>query len=336
VQHLVASPEGEVLFLSNNFVLLGTYIIGAFANYSLERHTRIDFLQKRTIEAEKNKVNDQRVAIEQQAHKLSRAIASLKETQSRLVNSEKLASLGELTAGIAHEIKNPLNFVTNFSELNMELINDFEAEAAAGNTEEAIRLAKDIKENLQKIAYHSNRADSIVKNMLQHSRKGTGQKQPTDINALIDEYFRLSYQGVRAKDKDFNTAIKVELDETIESINVVPQDIGRVLLNMFTNAFYSVNQKKKQAGKAYEPCVTVSTQKETGSIAIRIRDNGVGITQKAMTKIFQPFFTTKPTGEGVGLGLSLSHDIITKGHGGMMNVESGEGEFAEFIIHLPS
>jgi len=335
VQDLLTSPQGKILFLSNNFLLLGTYIIGAFANYSLERHTRIDFLQKRTIEAEKNKVNAQRVAIEHQAHKLSKAVASLKETQSRLVNSEKLASLGELTAGIAHEIKNPLNFVTNFSEITMDLINDFEAEVTAGNTEETIALAKSIKENLHKIAFHGNRADSIVKSMLQHSRKGTGQKQPTDINVLVDEYFRLSYQGLRAKDKDFNTSMKLELDKNIGNINIVPQDIGRVLLNLFTNAFYSVNQKKKQATKGYEPAVTVSTQKENSSIAIRVRDNGFGITQKDMTKIFQPFFTTKPTGEGVGLGLSLSHDIITKGHGGTLNVESKEGEFAEFVIHLP-
>lgn len=221
VQDLLASPQGQIQFLSNNFLLLGTYIIGAFANYSLERHTRIDFLQKRTIEAEKNKVNAQRVAIEKQAHKLSNVVASLKETQTRLVNSKKLASLGEVTAGIAHEIKNPLNFVTNFSEVTLELINDFEAEAIAGNTEETIALAKSIKENLQKIAYHGNRADSIVKSMLQHSRKGTGQKQPTDINTLVDEYFRLSYQGLRARNKNFNAKMHMKLDKSIGNINIV-------------------------------------------------------------------------------------------------------------------
>ncbi len=189
LQNLPANAEGDVQFLNNNFLLLGTYIIGAFANYSLERHTRIDFLQKRTIEAEKNKVNSQRVAIEHQANELSKVVASLKETQTRLVNSEKLASLGELTAGIAHEIKNPLNFVTNFSEVTLELVKDFETEAMAGNTNESIALANSIKENLEKIAYHGNRADSIVKSMLQHSRKGTGQKQPTDINGLIMNIF---------------------------------------------------------------------------------------------------------------------------------------------------
>ncbi len=293
-QNLLGSLEGNVQFLSNNFVLLATYIIGAFANYSLERHTRIDFLQKRTIEAEKNKVNSQRVAIQQQANELYKVIASLKETQTRLINSKKLASLGELTAGIAHEIKNPLNLVTNFSEVSLELVNDFEAETAAGNTKETIALAKDIKENLLKIAYHGNRADSIVKSMLQHSRKGTGQKQQTDINGLIDEYFRLSYQGLRAKDKDFNASMKMELDDSIGNINIVPQDIGRVILNLFTNAFYSVNQKKKKADKNYEPIVAVSTKKLApllgdGGIVISVRDNGAGIPQKAMAKIFQPF-----------------------------------------------
>jgi signal transduction histidine kinase len=267
-------------------------------------------------------------------------VASLKETQTRLVNSEKLASLGELTAGIAHEIKNPLNFVTNFSEVSLELAKDFEAETAAGNTKETIALAKDIKENLLKIAYHGNGADSIVKSMLQHSSKGTGQKQQTDINALIDEYFRLSYQGLRAKDKDFNATTEMDLDDGIGHINIVPQDIGRVVLNLFTNAFYSVNQKKKQADKSYEPKVSVGTKliksaSGEGSVVIRVKDNGLGITQKAMPKIFQPFFTTKPSGEGIGLGLSLSHEIIIKGHGGTMNVESRQGEFAEFIIHLP-
>jgi signal transduction histidine kinase len=334
-QNLLATQQGNILFLSNNFLLLGTYVIGAFANYSLERHTRMEFLQQRIIEAEKNKVTAQRVAIEQQAHKLSKALSSLKETQSRLINSEKLASLGELTAGIAHEIKNPLNFVTNFSEVSIELINEFEAEATADNKEQTIALAANLKEILQKIAYHGNRADSIVKNMLQHSRKESGEREPADINVLVDEYFRLSYQGLRARDKTFNTTMQLDLDKSIGNINIVSQDIGRVLLNLFTNAFYSVNQKKKQSGSAYEPVVTVSTKITNGFVIIKVKDNGLGITQKAMGKIFQPFFTTKPSGEGVGLGLSLSHEIITKSHGGTLTVESVAGEFAEFIIQLP-
>lgn len=344
-QHLPETPQGNILFISNNFLLLGTYVIGAFANYSLELHTRTDFLQKRIIEAEKNKVNAQRLAIEQQANDLSKALTSLKETQSRLINSEKLASLGELTAGIAHEIKNPLNFVTNFSEISIELIHDFEAQISAGNTEDLLSLAKNLKEIVEKIAFHGNRADSIVKSMLQHSRQSTGEKEPTDINTLIDEYLRLSYQGLRARDHNFNASMKTALDNSIEDINIVAQDMGRVLLNLFTNAFYSVNEKKKQAVTAdipYEPLVTVTTKaisleenNNRPAISIVVKDNGMGISQKAMPKIFQPFFTTKPPGEGVGLGLSLSHEIITRGHGGSIHIETKEGEFAEFIIIIP-
>ncbi len=243
-QNLLADAQGYVQFLHNNFILLGTYVVGAFANYSLERHTRINFLQKQTIEAEKNKVTVQRLAIEQQANELYKTLTTLKETQARLINSEKLASLGELTAGIAHEIKNPLNFITNFSEVNIELLNDFEHEAGVGNKEETLALTKNIKENLEKIAYHSNRADSIVKSMLKHNSKGNEQKQTTDINELVDEYLRLSYQGLRAKDKDFNCKTNLDLSDNIGRISIVPQDIGRVVLNLFTNAFYSVNKKK--------------------------------------------------------------------------------------------
>jgi two-component system NtrC family sensor kinase len=335
LQHLLSSPQGNTFFINNNFFLVGTYFIGAFANYSLELHTRINFLQKRIIEDEKNKVNEQRVALEQQANDLSKALKTLKETQGRLINSEKLASLGELTAGIAHEIKNPLNFVTNFSEVTVELTKDLEAQVAAGNKDEITGLAKSIREFIEKIAFHGNRADSIVKSMLQHSRNSAGEKELADINALIDEYFRLSYQGVRARDRTFNAAMQMDLDENIKTINIVSQDIGRVLLNLFSNAFYSVNHKKKIAGAGFEPIVSVSTKKTDSCVIIRIRDNGMGISQKSMAKLFQPFFTTKPAGEGVGLGLSLSREIITKGHGGSINVDSREGEFAEFIISLP-
>jgi signal transduction histidine kinase len=334
-QQLLTTEEGSLQFVSNNFLIIGSYIIAAFTNYSLERHSRMDFLQRRTIEAEKNKVTEQRVAIEAQAAKLAKVVASLRRTQSRLVHSEKLASLGELTAGIAHEIKNPLNFVTNFSDISMELVSDLESAVAANDTEEIIALANDLKNNLEKISYHGKRADSIVKNMLLHSRKGSGEKEPVAINALVDEYLRLSYQGFRAKDKDFNTFIETNFDESIGKINIVTQDIGRVLLNLFTNAFYSLHVKKKALGEEYKPTITVTTENGKGSIIIKVRDNGNGIPAKALNKLFQPFFTTKPTGEGVGLGLSLSHDIITKGHGGTLNVNSKEGEFAEFIITLP-
>ena len=274
--------------------------------------------------------------------KLENALAELKSTQAQLIQSEKMASLGELTAGIAHEIQNPLNFINNFSEVSAELADGIEKELKNDNKEEAINLAQDIKQNLEKVVFHGKRADAIVKGMLQHSRKSTGQKEPTDINSLADEYLRLSYHGLRAKDKSFNAKIETAFDKSIGNINIIPQDIGRVLLNLFTNAFYSVNEKKKQlngtlhTGQAgFEPVVSLSTKKEGDTIKISVKDNGQGIPQKVLDKIYQPFFTTKPTGEGTGLGLSMSYDII-KAHGGELKVETKEGEFAEFTIILSS
>jgi signal transduction histidine kinase len=217
----------------------------------------------------------------------------------------------------------------------MELLTDLEEQVTADNKEETAALIKDIKGNLEKITYHGKRADSIVKSMLLHSSKGTGQKEPTDINALADEYLRLSYQGYRARDKDFNAFMETHFDAGIGKINIVPQDMGRVLLNLFTNAFYSVYEKKKISNSDYKPTIIVSTEKSKASVVIKVRDNGLGISPKAINKLFQPFFTTKPTGEGVGLGLSLSHDIITTGHGGTMTVDSKEGAYAEFVITLP-
>ncbi|MGH2553106.1 MAG: sensor histidine kinase, partial [Chitinophagaceae bacterium] len=222
-----------------------------------------------------------------------------------------------------------------FSEVNTELIDEMKEELAAGKTTETIILADDIKQNNEKIAFHGKRADSIVKGMLQHSRNSSGQKEPTDINALADECMRLSYHGLRAKDKSFNAKTETFFDTSIPKINVVPQEIGRVILNLFTNAFYSVMQKKKQADEGYEPVVSAKTNKTSNEIIISIRDNGNGVPQAVIDKIFQPFFTTKPTGEGTGLGLSMSYDIITKGHGGELKVDTKEGEFAEFIIILP-
>lgn len=272
----------------------------------------------------------------QKANKvLEKTLSDLKSTQSQLIQSEKMASLGELTAGIAHEIQNPLNFVNNFSEINTELIDEMKQDLEAGKTAEAIELANDIRDNNTKITHHGKRADSIVKGMLQHSRNSSGQKEMTDINALADECMRLSYHGLRAKDKSFNAKTETDFDNSIPSINIAPQDIGRVVLNLFTNAFYSVMQKKRQLGDAYEPVVTVKTGKTAKGISISIRDNGNGVPQKVVDKIFQPFFTTKPVGEGTGLGLSMSYDIITKGHGGELKVETKEGEYAEFVIVIP-
>jgi signal transduction histidine kinase len=270
---------------------------------------------------------------------LEATLNNLKSTQSQLIQSEKMASLGELTAGIAHEIQNPLNFVNNFSEVNKELLVEMKDEMDKGNIADAKEIANDVIANEEKINHHGKRADAIVKNMLQHSRSSNNKKEPTDINALCDEYFRLSYHGLRAKDKSFNATMKTDFDESIGNINVIPQDIGRVILNLITNAFYVVNEKKKTCQAElieahYEPTVSVSTKKVNGKVEIKVSDNGGGIPQKILDKIFQPFFTTKPTGQGTGLGLSLSYDIV-RAHGGELKVETKEGEGSEFIIQLP-
>ncbi len=266
---------------------------------------------------------------------LETTLFDLKSTQSQLIQSEKMASLGELTAGIAHEIQNPLNFVNNFSDLSNELITEMNEEIDKGNSAEVKAIASDIKQNLEKINHHGKRADSIVKGMLQHSQKGSGQKEPTDINALADEFLRLAYHGLRAKDKSFNATLKTAYDSTVGKVSVISQDIGRVLLNLINNAFYAVTEKSKQAGAEYEPLIILRTRKLTDKIEIRVSDNGNGIPQKVLDKIFQPFFTTKPTGQGTGLGLSLSYDIV-KAHGGELRVETKEGEGSEFVIILPS
>ncbi|MFZ1611040.1 MAG: ATP-binding protein, partial [Chitinophagales bacterium] len=281
----------------------------------------------------KNLVLEEKVT--HRTKQLQESIENLKTTQSQLVQSEKMASLGELTAGIAHEIQNPLNFVNNFSEVNTELIDELKTELAIGNKQLAIELADDIKANEQKINHHGKRADAIVKGMLQHSRSSTGRKELSDINALCDEYLRLSYHGLRAKDKTFNATMKTDFDNSIGEINIISQDIGRVILNLLTNAFYAVSEKKKQLGDGYEPTVSINTREVNKHIEIHVSDNGNGIPQKVLDKIFQPFFTTKPTGQGTGLGLSLSYDIITKGHGGELKVETKEGEGSVFIILLP-
>ncbi len=268
--------------------------------------------------------------------KIEKAYDQLKSTQAQLIQSEKMASLGELTAGIAHEIQNPLNFVNNFSEVNRELIGELVDEIDKGNTEEVKTIAFDIRDNEEKISHHGKRADRIVKGMLEHSRASTGKKEPIDINKLADEYLILSYHGLRAKDKNFNAEIKTDFDETVGKINIVPQDIGRVVLNLINNAFYAVNEKLRQAkpDSHYEPTVTVSTKKLQGKIEINVKDNGNGIPDSIKEKIFQPFFTTKPTGSGTGLGLSLSYDIV-KAHGGEIKVESDINIATSFTIFLP-
>jgi signal transduction histidine kinase len=302
------------------------------------------FIRNRIIEKEKAKTRERELAqareIEKAYHKLEQAHEALKSTQAQLIQSEKMASLGELTAGIAHEIQNPLNFVNNFSEVNNELVDELKSELAVGNTQSAADIADNIKDNQEKINYHGKRADAIVKGMLQHSRTSSGQKEPTNVNALCDEYLRLAYHGLRAKDKNFNAIISTDFDNSIGKINMVPQDIGRVLLNLINNAFYAVNEKQKENITGYEPAVTVSTaliqpHLVGRSIQIKVADNGGGIRQNIVDKIFQPFFTTKPTGQGTGLGLSLAYDIV-KAHGGEIRIETEPGEGSAFTILLPT
>jgi len=298
-----------------------------------EQQNKIITQMKAELEVQ---VAERTAELTRQKEELEHALHDLRATQDQLIQAEKMASLGELTAGIAHEIQNPLNFINNFSEVNTELLDELGAEIKKGNDEEVNLIAGDIKQNLEKIIYHGKRADAIVKGMLQHSRKSTGQKEPTDINELADEYLRLSYHGLRAKEKSFNASFKTDFDKSIGTINVVPQDIGRVFLNLINNAFYAVSERKDQApATPYEPTVSLKTKKVNSKVEITVKDNGNGIPQNIVDKIFQPFFTTKPTGQGTGLGLSLSYDIITKGHNGELKVQSKEGEGAEFIISLP-
>jgi two-component system NtrC family sensor kinase len=280
-------------------------------------------------------VHERTAELTQQKEELQSALNDLKATQTQLIHSEKMASLGELTAGIAHEIQNPLNFVNNFSEVNAELIDELKEELSKGNSKEAVEIANDLKTNENKIVEHGHRASGIVKGMLEHSRTGSGEKELTDINKLADEYLRLSYHGLRAKDKSFNADFKTEFDEALPKVNVITQDLGRVILNLINNAFYACTERRRSTdSNDYKPIVTVTTKKTGDKIEISVKDNGAGIPNEIKEKVFQPFFTTKPTGSGTGLGLSMSYDIITKGHGGELKVESKEGVGTEFIILL--
>jgi signal transduction histidine kinase len=324
----------------------------AFTNEVLEQKIRENNdLAEKNISQQKERqellssMNQQlEIQVKDRTEELRQSLNHLESTQAQLIQSEKMASLGELTAGIAHEIQNPLNFVNNFSEINVELMSEMKDEIEKGNMNEVKAIADDVIGNEEKINFHGKRADAIVKGMLQHSRSSTGKKELTDINALADEYLRLAFHGLRAKEKSFNVTLKTEFDKTIEKINIIPQDFGRVLLNLYNNAFYAVSEKSKSFkppsdNSTFEPCVAVSTKmvnshaNEKG-IEIRVKDNGNGIPQKVLDKIFQPFFTTKPTGQGTGLGLSLAYDII-KAHGGKIEVESWENQGCDFVIQLP-
>jgi two-component system NtrC family sensor kinase len=317
------------LVLSYSWILLQRFrkLQNRIAQQVIEKEKeKTALIEQKKIELE--------TTVEERTAELKLSLETLKSAQHQLIQSEKMASLGELTAGIAHEIQNPLNFVNNFSEVNKELIDEASQAMKAGNINNAMELLSSLRDNEEKINNHGKRADSIVKGMLQHSRTSSGQKEPTDLNALADEYVRLSYHGIRAKDKSFNATIKTEFDPTIRGINIVRQEIGRVLLNLCNNAFNAVSDKTKSRSPGYEPGVSVCTIRMGDKIKIIVKDNGIGIPKKNIDKIFQPFFTTKPAGQGTGLGLSMSYDII-KAHGGELNVESKEGEGAEFIVLIP-
>src|SRR5436190_9942967 len=316
--------------------------------FKLDRTEKVKRTTAILLEETIQELELKRKAVEESNEALQKSLEELKATQQQLIQSEKMASLCELTAGIAHELQNPLNFVNNFSEVSGELLDEMKSELAADNKPSAIDIANDVKQNLEKIIHHGRRADAIVKGMLQHSRTSTGQKELTDINALCDEYLRLAYHGLRAKDKSFNAKFETNFDIGIGQIKIVPQDIGRVMLNLINNAFYAVNEKQKVKGVGYEPIVKISTasiQPPLGpasagtdggrSVQIKVVDNGGGIPQNIVDKIFQPFFTTKPTGQGTGLGLSLAYDIV-KAHGGDIKVETKKKEWTVFTIILNS
>ncbi|MBX7240180.1 MAG: histidine kinase [Bacteroidia bacterium] len=332
----ISIPIGLSLFMG---------VEGRETNRALSRQlSENEILKNKAIEQEQEKqqiLESQKEMLEiqvvERTAQLNQSLENLKATQSQLIQAEKMASLGELTAGIAHEIQNPLNFVNNFSELSMELINDIKTELKNPETDKGYinELFEDLNTNQEKIHHHGKRASNIVKGMLQHSRKGTEQKELTDINALCDEYFRLAYHGLRARDKSFNSDMKTDFDLSVGSLKIHSQDIGRAILNIITNAFHAVMEKKRENLPGYQPIVLVKTKKENNQVLISISDNGFGIPNHIREKIFQPFFTTKPTGEGTGLGLSLAYDIITKGHGGTIEVNSTEGIGTEFIITFP-
>ncbi|HPH31913.1 MAG TPA: ATP-binding protein [Chitinophagaceae bacterium] len=317
----IAAGNKRRLYLLLAGIAVALIIIGLIYRNNRQKQRAYEQLQRQKEETDL------------QREKADAALVELKSTQSQLIQSEKMASLGELTAGIAHEIQNPLNFVNNFSEVSSELISELVDEVNKGNTAEVKAISGDIQGNLEKILHHGKRADAIVKGMLQHSRSSSGTKEPTDINELADEYLRLAYHGLRAKDHSFNATMKTNFDESVGNISVIPQDIGRVLLNLLTNAFYAVNEKAKQGLEGYEPVVEISTKRMGSKVEVKVSDNGIGIPSPISEKIFQPFFTTKPTGQGTGLGLSLSYDIV-KAHGGEIRVATKEGEGSEFFFSL--
>ncbi len=350
----ISLPGRVIIGISAMVFLFTSFLIAFISNQrkKLKYHKDLQAMheEQQKVLMQQNTLLEERVSLRttelvHQKENLQKALLELKSSQLQLVQKEKMASLGELAAGIAHEIQNPLNFVNNFAEINAELLHEMKGQLAAEKLsvmgKESINsIVTDVTHNLEKITQYGNKADNIVKSMLQHSRNNSGEKQFIDLNALADEYLKLSYHGFRAKDKLFNVGIKTSFDEHLDKINIIPQDIGRVLINLYNNAFYSVNEKKRRLklnpshlNPGYEPTVSVTTKMTGDKAELKIRDNGLGISPKFIDKIYQPFFTTKPTGQGTGLGLSLSYDII-KAHQGDLKVASAEGEFAEFTLEL--
>lgn len=326
VDLLNQEKKNQRIILISLFIILG--LLAALLSFIVYA-----YLQKQKANSA---LQQQKEEINKKSSQLEHSLAVLRTTQAHLIQKEKMASLGELTAGIAHEIQNPLNFVNNFSELSAELVSELTEELDRGDTEEAKVLADNLGQNLQKITHHGRRASAIVRGMLEHSRSGTGEKRSIDLNALAKEYLKIAYQGLQAKDKAFTAELTTDFLANLGEVEVFPQELGRVLLNLYNNAFYAVQQKQKTAPPDYQPTVSVRTTQTNGQVEIRVGDNGMGISESIKAKIFQPFFTTKPTGEGTGLGLSLSYDIVTKGHQGSLLVESQEGKGTEFVIQLPT
>lgn len=330
----LAPAVGISLYLAREFAMDSSLLREKLVQVETLSHQSLVYEQeKQQILSSQNDELEKQVM--QRTNELQQSLNHLRSAQEQLIQTEKMASLGELTAGIAHEIQNPLNFVNNFSEVNCEMIDEMKVELTVGNLAEALAIADDIRQNSEKISHHGKRADDIVKGMLEHSRTSTGQKTITDVNKLSDEYLRLAYHGLRAKDKTFNAELITHFDPDLPPVNIKPQDIGRVLLNLFNNAFYAMQQQQKITLEDYKPIIVITTLVSGNNIVIKIKDNGVGIPAAIQDKIMQPFFTTKPAGQGTGLGLSLSYDIVVKGHGGRVEVENDAGEGAVFVIFLP-
>lgn len=338
LQHRVFIGISAMVLLFASFLVAFVSSHRRKLRYHKELHALHEEQQQqltRQNEQLEKKVQERTLELSRQKEELFQSLTELKATQLQLVQKAKMASLGEMTAGIAHEIQNPLNFVNNFSDVSRDLAEELEKEVEQRNWEEAIQLSRNLQENLTKVTNHGKRAEAIVKGMLQHSRAVSEDKELVDINDLADEYLRLTYHSVRAKNKGFNVEVITQFDATLDKVNIYPRDFGQVLVNLYTNAFYSMQEKKKKGTDAYGPLLSVTTKRLPDKISIHVKDNGVGIPQKIVSKIYQPFFTTKPAGEGTGLGLSLSYDIVTKSHGGEILVDTKEGEGAEFIVQLP-